>query len=315
MSQASYRWTCYPGLRWDLLHYRFRGMPLPYGVATKPPERVDDVVDWLIDKCAELHLSPLYMTTIWFDGEKGAREFRTRAADCGIEYISSGGGAFAATDDEWRLDYTKIVGEMRLAAAGGAKIMAMVNADAPGPPGQPVPNGGTRFGHFSKEMPISAQIDNMVCHFGELVQVAGDLGLVLAFENHMDYRIAEIVEVVKAVGSPALGINYDFANSFAVVEDQVEAARIAAPYTVMTHIKDMRVQSITTTGEPAFLHAPIGHGDVDVLTILEIQHANAPNPGALPQCIEVCTLPQFDPDLWMRLSIDFLRDHARNYFG
>lgn len=314
MSQASYRWTCYPALRWDLIQYRFRGMPLPYGIEARPPETIGSVTDWLIDKCVQLHLSPLYMATVWFDGEHDAHEFKTKAADAGVEHISSGGGAFAAPDDEWRSDCDRIVEQMKLAALGGARIMAMVNADPPGPPGQPVPNGGTRFGHFSKEMPIDVQIANMVRHFRQLVGVAEDLGLILAFENHMDYRISEIVEVVRAVDSATLRINYDFANSFAVIEDQVEAARLSAPYTVMTHIKDMRVQSITTTGEPALFHTPIGYGDVDVLKILEIQQALAPDPASLAQCIEVCTLPQFDPDLWMRLSLTYLKEHASIYF-
>ena len=51
------------------------------------------------------------------------------------------------------------------------------------------------------------------------------------------------------LGSAQLRFNYDFANSWCVVEDQVEAARIAAPYTMMTHIKDMRAQGVTQTGE------------------------------------------------------------------
>jgi len=137
---------------------------------------------------------------------------------------------------------------------------------------------------------------------------------VLAFENHMDYRISEIVQVVEAVDSPWLRINYDFANCYSVVEDQVEAAHLAAPYTVMSHIKDMRVQSITTTGEPKFFHAPLGHGNVEIPEILEILQQGSPDPDSISHCIETCCLPEYDPQLWMKLSIEFLETECAQYF-
>ena len=76
-----------------------------------------------------------------------------------------------------------------------------------------MPNGGLRFGHFSREVPMDVQIDCMIRNLRDLVRVAEDLGIVLAFENHMDYRISEIVQVVEGVASSWLRINYDFANS------------------------------------------------------------------------------------------------------
>lgn len=68
-------------------------------------------------------------------------------------------------------------------------------------------------------MPIGRQIDNMIRNLGELARIAGDLGVVLALENHMDYRMSEIVPVIEGVDSPWLRINYDFSNSLNVVED------------------------------------------------------------------------------------------------
>ena len=198
--------------------------------------------------------------------------------------------------------------------AGGVRTSAMVNADPPGPPGQPMPNGGLRFGHFSTETPIGVQIDRMIDNLSKLVVDAEKCGIVLAFENHMDYRISEIVQVVEGVASPWLRINYDFANSLSVVEDQVEAARLAAPYVAMAHLRDMRVQSITTTGEPRFFHAPVGHGSVEIAEIFAILQAGAPDPDAIPVCLEPPCLPDYDPQLWVRLSIEWLRRNCREYF-
>ncbi len=314
MSQACYRWTVYPGKRWDQPHYGYRALPLPYGTTVEPPEKIHGWVDWCAEKCASLGLSPLYATTQELHDDEEARAFGAKLAELGIEFIGSGGGRFAGTSEEWERDGEKFAREIRLARAAGARIVAAVNRDPAGETGQPLPNGGLFYGHFSRRCPVDEQIERMVRNFSRITPLCEDLEVVLAFENHMDYRIAEIVQVVEAVDSPCLRINYDFANSWSVIEDQVEAARLAAPYTVMTHIKDMRLQSITTTGEPAFFHAPIGYGDVEVLTILEILQHNAPDPESLPQCIEVPVLPQYDPDLWMRLSIDWLREHAAEYF-
>lgn len=314
MSQACYRWTIYPQLRWDMPHYGFRGLPFPYGTTVSPPEDVHGWVDWAADKCASLGLSPLYATTDEMGDEDGAREFGKRLADRGLEFIGSGGGQFAGTPDEWKRDREKFIRQIRLSRAAGAKIVCAVNADPVSPHGQPWPNGGTYYGHFSKNCPIELQIDRMVDSFGDIVKVCEDLEMVLAFENHLDYRISEIVQVVERVDSPCLRINYDFGNSWGVVEDQVDAARLAAPYTAMTHLKDVRVQSITTTGEPAFFTAPLGYGHVEILEILEILQEGAPDSQNLPHCIEVGTLPQYDPDHWMGLSLDWLREQAGKYF-
>ena len=109
-----------------------------------------------------------------------------------------------------------------------------------------------------------------------------------ALENHRDYRMSEIVPVIEGVDSPWLRINCDFSNSLNVVEDYVEADHLAAPYTAMTHLRDMRVQSITTTGEP--------------------------DPNSIPNCMEPPCLPDYDPQLWMRLSIEWLESNCAEFF-
>ncbi len=314
MSQACYRWTIYPGLRWDGPHYGYRGMPLPYGTSVTPPQEIHGWVDWLLDKCVSLGLSPLYATTKEMYDEADARSFGEKVADLGLEYIGSGGGRFAGTAEQWKQDSEKFIREIKLAKAAGANIVAAVNQDAPGEAGQPLPNGGNFYGHFSKRCPIEEQIDRMVCNFGQIMSICEDFEIILAFENHMDYRISEIVQVVERVNSPCLHINYDFANSWSVIEDAVDAAHLAAPYTVMTHIKDMRAQSTTTIGEPAFFHAPISYGSVEILEIMDILQRNAPASENLPQCLEVPPPPPYDPDHWMHLSIDWLKEHAAEYF-
>ena len=295
-------------------HYGFRALPLPYGTTCQPPAPGEDWGDWVADKAASWGFSPIYATTNHLKDEAEAHDFGKRLADKGMTLIGSGGGQFAGTPDQWRRDRDRFTMQIKKAKAAGANIVAAVNTDPESEESQPWPNGGTYYGHFSKYCPIDEQIDRMVVNFAEIVKLCEDLELVLAFENHMDYRISEIVQVVERVDSPSLRINYDYGNSWAVIEDQVEAAKLAAPYTVMTHIKDMRAQSITYTGEPAFMVAPLGQGDVELLEITQILQDGAPDPDNLWQCIEVAPLPQYDPDLWMRVSLEWLRDNAAHFF-
>ena len=315
LSRASYRWFVPPDRRYDFHEYGlgpqygFRGMAYPYGTTAEPPG--GDLLGWYIDRCHEWGLDSLNVHLLE-DGDAAAQG--KRLADAGIEWIGGLDGAWALDADEWPAMRDQVLQRLEEFGAGGVRIASLVNSDPPGPPGQPMPNGGLRFGHFSREVPMPEQIDRMVRNLPDIVRQAETYGIVLCFENHMDYRISEIVQVVEAVDSPSLKVNYDFANSYSVAEDQVDAAHLAAPYTVMTHLKDMRVQSITTTGEPQFFHAPVGYGSVEIAEILGILQRGAPDPDNIAHCIETPTLPQYDPQLWMKLTIDWLTENASDYF-
>src|SRR3990172_3353392 len=211
LSQAAYRWVSYPSLRIGLPQYGFRGMPYPYGTSTTGPVALEDNFEWWIARCEEWQFDNLYMATIWFNDQKEARRAGAKLAAKGIEWIGSLSGAWAVEPKEWPRELENSERAMALMAAGGVRLSAIVNADPPGPPGQPTPNGGLRFGHFSREIPMARQIENMVQNLSELVRVAERHGIVMAFENHMDYRISEIVQVVRGINSPWLQINYDFA--------------------------------------------------------------------------------------------------------
>jgi sugar phosphate isomerase/epimerase len=192
---------------------------------------------------------------------------------------------------------------MELAACAGAQAFNLVHSEP------------TRHNHFTKEPPVEEQIERIIHNTRTLLPVAERLGVVLTNESHMDYRVAEYVQVLEAIDSPWLRHTFDFANSIAVVEDSLEAARLVAPYTIATHIKDMHVQPTTTMGEPAFFHAPIGSGQVPVERILEVLQAEAPDPDGLHHYVEVCSLPQYDAEQWVQESLRWLRTHCARFWS
>ena len=332
LSQASYRWVCYPWLRYDRPEYRLSERRLPYFTSVDPPEAGGGPpVAWTLERVAAHDLASVYMEVGWLGDDDGATAFRDQLEERGLVFLAGSEANLAATPEEWGepeypprgrvawppifeltphasgwtggTQFAQVVRAMELAAAAGARLFNLVH-------GEP-----TRHNHFSKDPPVAEQLERITRNLTSLIPVAEALDLVLTNESHMDYRVAEYIEVLEAVDSPRLRHTFDFANSIAVVEDPLEAARRAAPYTVATHIKDMHVQPTTTMGEPMFYHAPIGSGVVPVEDILEILQAEAPDPDGLHHYVEVCAMPQYDAEEWVRASLEWLRRQCGRFWS
>jgi sugar phosphate isomerase/epimerase len=93
-------------------------------------------------------------------------------------------------------------------------------------------------------------------------------GVRLAIENHKDLRMGELVELIKGIGSPQIGVCVDFGNNVALLEDPLETAEALAPYVFSTHVKDMGVQEYAD----GFLlsEVPLGTGFLDLGKMIAI---------------------------------------------
>jgi sugar phosphate isomerase/epimerase len=172
---------------------------------------------------------------------------------------------------------------------------------------------------FRKDPPLREQIDRMIAALPLVVEAAEKAGIVLAFENHLDYRAGEIVEVIEAIDSPSLRFLFDTGNPFSVCEDPVEAAEIAAPYTVLVHLKDVVVLPWTpmSPGYFAAMYAcPLGEGNVELERIVQILAERAPDSDRLTLSIEVTPMPPAtDEDLWVEKGIAWMRETLAAYLG
>ncbi len=93
----------------------------------------------------------------------------------------------------------------------------------------------------------------------------------LGLETYEQYRSADLVGVIEAVGSPNLGICLDPGNSVGALEHPLDVARRCAPYVVNHHVKDFNFSRLE--GNIGFLlaGATLGTGLLDhdsVMTIL-----------------------------------------------
>jgi sugar phosphate isomerase/epimerase len=98
-------------------------------------------------------------------------------------------------------------------------------------------------------------------------------GMRLAIENHKDWLIPELVEMLRKISSEYVGICVDTGNSIALLEDPIAVVEAYAPFAFTTHIKDMGVAEY----EHGFLlsEVPLGTGFLDLSRIIKtIEAAN-----------------------------------------
>jgi sugar phosphate isomerase/epimerase len=87
----------------------------------------------------------------------------------------------------------------------------------------------------------------------------------------MDYTTDELLGLLEAVGSPSMGITFDFGNFVRLGEDPVEAMRKLGPFVYATHVKDLQVNPGVPPEEwYAYASVPIGDGLLDVPRLLQM---------------------------------------------
>jgi sugar phosphate isomerase/epimerase len=99
-------------------------------------------------------------------------------------------------------------------------------------------------------------------------------GIQLAIENHKDWRVPDLLDVLKRIDSQQIGICLDTGNSIALLEEPHEVVEAYAPYTFTTHFKDMAVAEC----EDGFLlsEVPLGTGFVDLARIIAAVRKHRP---------------------------------------
>jgi len=92
-------------------------------------------------------------------------------------------------------------------------------------------------------------------------------GVTLAMENHKDWRVGDLLDMLKRLGSERVGVTLDTGNSIALLEDPMEVVEALAPHAQSVHIKDMAVREY----EEGFLlsEVPLGEGFLDLTRIID----------------------------------------------
>jgi sugar phosphate isomerase/epimerase len=280
------------------LAFALRGQPLPY-FAT--PARIDPAqqLEWLIDRCVQLELPVCHAAIRSWDDPAYLDRIKSLLQRHRIELMPAiGANLISAGDTAKQVIDGAVATLQRYRDFGDVAISKFCTA----------PMIHTRF---TTEPPLDEQLALIIENSRPIVKAAEECGIVLAFENHLDYRAREIVQVIKAVDSPNLRFLFDTGNTLTVCEDPVDAAYDAAPYTVLVHLKDLRVLPWTPQREfvSVMYSAPLGRGHVNNRKVLEIMREQAPDPANLCLSLELMPVPpNEDEDRWVEASIAYAKD-------
>jgi sugar phosphate isomerase/epimerase len=88
----------------------------------------------------------------------------------------------------------------------------------------------------------------------------------MAIENHKDVQAPDLLDLVKKLDSPWVGVCIDTGNNISLLEAPEETVDLLAPHAFTTHIKDMGVEEYAE----GFLLAevPLGNGFLDLKKIV-----------------------------------------------
>lgn len=104
--------------------------------------------------------------------------------------------------------------------------------------------------------------------------LAEEMGVAIALENHQDVTSAELLEICTALDSPCIGVTLDAINPLAVVEDPLAFARRVAPFIKNVHLKDYRVYN--TSEGYRLARCAVGAGVLNVAEVCALLAREAP---------------------------------------
>ena len=118
--------------------------------------------------------------------------------------------------------------------------------------------------------PHEPQIKALVDLFREPVKMAEDRGIKLAMENHFDFEMDEIGEIVERIGSDAFGITFDTGNALRIGDNPKEFAEKLGKYIIATHTKDvMPIYGGNPKDWYFFACVPVGKGCINMPELAE----------------------------------------------
>lgn len=157
-------------------------------------------------------------------------------------------------------DVAAFESEIRAAREAGATVVRTVCLN------------GRRYENFHTLQEFKAFEDNSMTALRLAEPVVRKHKIKLAIENHKDWRATELREIMKKLDSEWVGVNIDFGNNVALIEDPMEVVSNLAPFVFSTHVKDMGVKAYTD----GFLlsEVPLGEGILDLKRMFDVCRNN-----------------------------------------
>lgn len=193
--------------------------------------------DALLERCAQLGAGGIQA-----GAPVDAAKFRARAEQLGMYYevyLPFGEGLEAA------------VVKAKQAGALAGRIGAL---------------GGRRYETFSTLESWNKFVSDARPKIAAASQAAAAHKFTIGIENHKDWTLDEQLGLMKEFGHEHFGTLLDTGNNISLLDDPYEHTEKLAPYTVLTHIKDMGWQEHPQGFEMSEM--PLGEGTLDMKRIV-----------------------------------------------
>ncbi|MEO8392735.1 MAG: sugar phosphate isomerase/epimerase family protein [Chloroflexota bacterium] len=136
-------------------------------------------------------------------------------------------------------------------------------------------------------------------------------GITLAIENHDRFKVRTLVDILRQIDSPRVGICLDTVNSFGAGEGPEVVVETLAPYVVNLHVKDFTIRRHRHMLGFEVEGTPAGRGMLDIPWLLGRLRDCGRDPNAI---LETWPPPEADltqtiakEDAWVQESLRYLR--------
>jgi 3-oxoisoapionate decarboxylase len=155
-----------------------------------------------------------------------------------------------------RADADRFASEVRTAKEAGATVLRSFML------------GGRRYETFATAEAFRKFADQAFQSLTLAEPIVARHDVRLAIENHKDWRVDELLAILKRLDSRHVGVCVDTGNSISLLEDPLQVVKAYASWAFSTHLKDMAIAEY----DEGFLLAevPLGQGFLDLKKIVEI---------------------------------------------
>jgi 3-oxoisoapionate decarboxylase len=153
-------------------------------------------------------------------------------------------------------DVARFESEVTCARLAGARILRSVMSD------------GRRYEVFRDAASFRKSGDEAFQRLSLAAPVVVRHDMQLAIENHKDWRVNELIGILKRLGNDHVGVCLDTGNSIALLEDPMEVVEGLAPWAITTHIKDMDVED--QRDGFGLSEVPLGRGYLDLPRMIRV---------------------------------------------
>ncbi|QDU20806.1 Xylose isomerase-like TIM barrel [Urbifossiella limnaea] len=125
---------------------------------------------------------------------------------------------------------------------------------------------GRRYELFSRADEYAAFARTAKATLERAEPVARSAGVKLAVENHKDFRTDELLDLLRGLASPWVGVCVDTGNNLALLEDPAATVAALAPLAFTVHLKDMGLEEYADGFRLA--EVPLGQGVLDLPAVV-----------------------------------------------